>query len=162
MNAHEFESLSDLGDRYGVTSHVMGRWLAALDVRTVGAGPTSRAFELGLVKEVPHGRGDGCFWVWHVTKVTALLTQAGHALIKGLDPAGAVQGMTAIDRNDNPLAGPFDRIQSGDGWLIVNRDGRTILWSMDGGVADTVLKLLQLAYRHKARCLDNDWTEGAA
>ena len=80
MNEHEFESMRDLGKRYGVSSHKMGGWLAALGLRTVGGSPTGKAFQLGLVKTASTGRGDsdGYFYVWHVAKTMKLLDAAGY------------------------------------------------------------------------------------
>ena len=75
MSEHEYESMRDLGKRYGISSHKIGKLLVALGLRTVAGRPSARAFELGLVKTASTGRGDenGYFYVWHVAKTTKLL-----------------------------------------------------------------------------------------
>jgi hypothetical protein len=80
MNDQEFESMKDLGKRYGATSHEIGQWLAALGLRIVGGDPTVEAFEKGLVKRVFTQRGnyDHPYFIWHVAKTLKLLQAAGH------------------------------------------------------------------------------------
>jgi hypothetical protein len=88
MRNTEYESLTDLGKRFGVSSHVIGRWLAALGLRVVGKNdPTVKAIQLGLTAKAPTNRGDGCYTytVWHVAKTVALLEAAGHKQIHQLD-----------------------------------------------------------------------------
>jgi hypothetical protein len=79
MDEHEYESMRELGIRYNVTSHKMGKWLTALGLRTAGR-PSSKAFELGLVKTASTGRGDedGYFYVWSVLKTMKVLDAAGY------------------------------------------------------------------------------------
>lgn len=82
-----YESQTDLGKRYGVTSHVIGRWLAKeLGLRVVGGDPTAKAHELGLAMAIPTGRGDGehTYWVWSVEETTRLLEEVGHKQISQL------------------------------------------------------------------------------
>ena len=76
----EYESLTDLGKRYGATSHKIGKWLAMLGLRVVGGKPMPKAWELGLVKTAPTNRGEGNhqFYLWHITKTIKLLAAAGH------------------------------------------------------------------------------------
>ncbi len=75
MSEHEFESMRDLGKRYGVSSHRVGRLLTTEGLRTGNGRPSSKAFDLGMVKTASTGRGDdnGYFYVWHVGKTTELL-----------------------------------------------------------------------------------------
>lgn len=79
MNEHEYESMRDLGKRYNLTSHKIGKLLTAQGLRTAGR-PSSKAFDLGMVKTASTGRGDedGYFYVWHVAKTTKVLDAAGY------------------------------------------------------------------------------------
>jgi hypothetical protein len=158
MSEHEFESLTDLGRRYGVSSHEMGRWLAKLGLRRVGGLPTDKARELGLVKQIPTGRGEGFFFVWNVVKTMRVLKkESGHEpLAEPIQQNARIEGVSEFDAPCKPLTGPFDRIGSGDGWQIVNGNGAVILWTMDEDVAKKVTRVLQLAYDHRATFLDWD------
>jgi hypothetical protein len=52
-----------------------------------------------------------------------------------------------------PLVGPFSTKVSGDGWLILNANGETILWAIDSKAAHFVRDLLHLAWKHRSRSL---------
>lgn len=60
----EFSTLTELGKLFGVSSHSIGRWLIECGLRTPGKKPSRKAFEDGLVRQAPTGRGAGYFWVW--------------------------------------------------------------------------------------------------
>lgn len=74
MIDREYSRLTDLGRLFGVSSHVTGKRLAELDLRTVGGHPTAKARDLGLVTAVSTDRGDGKheFFVWHTAKTVKL------------------------------------------------------------------------------------------
>jgi hypothetical protein len=135
----EYESQTELALRYGVTSHVIGRWLAELGLRVIGADPTQKAHDLGLVLQRPSDRGDGkhpC-WVWHVVKTTKLLNDAGHKEIFYPEP-----------HNDNPLIGPFGcRLSGTDSWEIHNSDGKTFCWVVGEKPARFLVKVLNALYK---------------
>jgi hypothetical protein len=137
----DYASLTDIGTMFGVTSHVLGRWLSSeLGLRTIGRSPTAKAFEQGLVKRVPTGRGsdDGYYYVWHVSKVVALLEAAGHKRVQQPEPPPAAP--TA-----NLFVGPFAyRANGGDGFEITNGDGNVFAWVRGERVAAFLVKLLTL------------------
>lgn len=68
----EFLSLTQLGRVYGVSSHVVGRWLKGLGLRTEDGKPSYDAFSQGYVAQRP-SRGVGTYYVWHAEKTTAML-----------------------------------------------------------------------------------------
>jgi hypothetical protein len=80
MIDYDFERQTDIGRRFGVSSHVCGKWLAALGLRIVGGDPTDKARTLGLVKSVSIERGnyERPYFIWHVAKTLKLLEAAGH------------------------------------------------------------------------------------
>jgi hypothetical protein len=57
-------SQTELGKRYGVSSHVIGRWLKGLGLRTEGGNPSVRAFNEGYVSQRPSTQKDTYFYVW--------------------------------------------------------------------------------------------------
>jgi hypothetical protein len=135
----EYESQTELALRYGVTSHVIGRWLAEAGLRVVGGDPTDKAHELGLVKERPTGRGEPghTYWVWHVAKTTKILNDSGHQEICYPEP-----------NSDNPLIGPFDSSLSGsDSWEIRNSDGKTFCWVIGERPARFLVKVLNALHK---------------
>jgi hypothetical protein len=65
---NEFTSLTELGKHYGVTSHVVGRWLKEIGLRTDDGKPSTDAFKGDYVSQRP-SRGIGTYyWVWHRDK----------------------------------------------------------------------------------------------
>ena len=105
-----------------------------------------------LTKQIPTGRGEGFFFVWHVVKTIAALKAAGYEPIQQV----RIEGVSEFDSPCKPLTGPFAFAISGDGGLIQNRDGQTVFWSIDRA-AKRMTAVLQLAYEHRAKFLDNDW-----
>lgn len=74
----EYLSQTELGRLYGVSSHVIGRWLKELGLRTHKGKPSELAFANDMVKDRP-SRGIGTyFWTWHREKTTARFDRAGY------------------------------------------------------------------------------------
>ncbi len=71
-------SLTDLGKLYGVSSHVVGRWLKELGLRTEDGRPSSDAFEQDYVSQHPSRRPGTYFYVWDAQKTTAILDGLGY------------------------------------------------------------------------------------
>ena len=71
----EYGTLTEIGKIVGLGPHKFGRALANMGLRKVGGSPTSIAFDSGLVKTAPTGRGDpsGYFYVWRVERTLALV-----------------------------------------------------------------------------------------
>jgi hypothetical protein len=72
MNTSEFITLTELGKIYGVSSHVVGKWLKDLSLRTDDGRPSREAIKDGFVRECPLEFG-GYFWVWHREKTCEIL-----------------------------------------------------------------------------------------
>jgi hypothetical protein len=53
-----------------------------------------------------------------------------------------------------PLRGPFVFREEGDGWIIVNCDNETIIWTTDREVAQFTYGLMVLAFKHGAKSLN--------
>jgi hypothetical protein len=70
---NEYLSLTELGRLYGVSSHVVGRWLKGLGLRTTDGRPSAEAFGQGYVAQRPSRQPGTYFWVWHTDKTTAIL-----------------------------------------------------------------------------------------
>jgi hypothetical protein len=73
----DFMSLTQLGRYYGVTSHIMGRWLIHVGLRTTNLRPSQVAFSDGYVKK-RDCRNERDFWVWHMLKTMGRLKEAGY------------------------------------------------------------------------------------
>ncbi len=74
----EYLSQTELGKRYGVSSHVIGRWLKGLGLRTEGGSPSVRAFNEGYVSQRPSTQKDTYFYVWHRDKTCELFDGMGY------------------------------------------------------------------------------------
>lgn len=122
MFDQEYANLSALGTRFGVTSHVVGRWLEELGLRKVGDAPTRRAFSLGLLKKAPTNRGDGngYYFIWHLEKTMKLLEEAGHRQVQKNEPA----------ESKPILVAPFSMRQSGNYYEILNGNGDVFGWCL--------------------------------
>jgi hypothetical protein len=70
---NEFLSLTELGQLYGVTSHVIGKWLKGLGLRTADGRPSRDAFAEGYVSQRPSRQPGTYYWVWHGDKTTGRL-----------------------------------------------------------------------------------------
>ena len=66
-------SLTELGRLYGVSSHVVGRWLKGLGLRTQDGRPSPEAHAQGYVAQRPSRQPGTYFWIWHAAKTTAIL-----------------------------------------------------------------------------------------
>jgi hypothetical protein len=80
MTLDQHLSLTELGHLYGVSSHIMGRWLKDMGLRTADNQPSDRAIRDGYVSKRPSTQPGSYFWVWHSKKTIEALTKAGHGL----------------------------------------------------------------------------------
>jgi hypothetical protein len=138
----EYASLTDLGRRFGATSRECGGWLAGLGLRIIGGDPTEKAHDLGITKQVPISPGDNYhqYYIWHVAKTVRLLEGAGHKPLPEQNPPAVV---------GNLLVGPFtSRINSTNGFEIMNGDGNVFCWVIGEKAAKWVAYLLNLAEKH--------------
>ncbi len=70
---NEYLSLTELGRLYGVSSHVVGRWLKGLGLRTQDGRPSPEAFAQSYVTQRPSRQPGTYFWIWHADKTTGIL-----------------------------------------------------------------------------------------
>jgi hypothetical protein len=142
----EYSTLTDIGTKFGCSSHVIGKWLAALGLRVVGGDPTPTAKARGLVKTAPTGRGEGDhphpFFIWHTEKTVKLLENAGHRQVQMPEPHHAAP-------SSKLLVGPFsNRVSGTEGYEILNGNGNAFGWVTGEGPATWVVRLLNLADKH--------------
>jgi hypothetical protein len=69
----EYLSLTELGRIYGTSSHVVGRWLKGLGLRTKDGRPSPDAFADGYVSQRPSRQPGTYYWVWNTAKTTTIL-----------------------------------------------------------------------------------------
>ena len=84
VNDHEpgYVKMTTFGDLFGVSSHVIGRWLREIGWRTSKNKPSQEAFDQDLARPVSSGRNNGYFFVWHEAKTIEALEKAGHRRVK--------------------------------------------------------------------------------
>ena len=101
----EFLSLTELGKLYGVSSHVVGRWLKGLGLRTESGQPIAQAFNEKYVSQRPSSQPNTYFYVWHEAKNNR--TARRHVL----------------------SAGRHDAQQRSIGQELLDADGQVIAWT---------------------------------
>lgn len=133
-------SQTDLGKLFGVSSHVIGKWLGDCGLRNEFKKPSKRAFEEGFVNTAGTGREvvGSYFYVWHKAKTVAALKAAGHRIKPHFDP-----------HTDGRLKGPFEaRRNSANGFELADAEGNVAIWVMGQQNADRVTAMLNLAFKH--------------
>lgn len=137
----EWANQTGLGLYFGVSSHVIGRWLAELKLRVVHGNPTMLARSLGLVTKAARGQGrHGTYYVWHRQRTILLLEQAGH---KPVDVPDEFRWL----KFDGALTGPFDLLPVGDeSYVIRNCQGRSCGCYENRETAAKIALLLNLAH----------------
>lgn len=135
MFRFEYMSQTELGELFGVTSHVIGKWLAAIGLRE-NKTPSTAAIEAKMVTLVP-ARNEHYNWVWHSDRTVAALEKAGHRRIYN-PPLHLVAPVK--------LNGPFTkRGNNQNGYDIVNGDGFVAIVVSGQNTAELLVKLLNLA-----------------
>jgi hypothetical protein len=127
-------TLTELGTMFGVSSHVIGRWLVEIGLRTPDKRPSAEAFEGGYCQQAPTGRGQGYFWVWHAQKTIAALEKAGHSRKESAPQAGRLVGPFTLEQSDTSE------------FRIVGTDGTVSVWVQGELKARQVLGLLNLGH----------------
>jgi hypothetical protein len=125
-----------LGILFGVSSHVIGKWLVELNLRSDDKQPTREAHQDGYCEKAPSG-SMGYHWVWRSEKTVERLIAAGHELIVDL-PEDLVEA--------SPLAGPF-RLSEANMRDVLDHDGAIAVRAASPKTAKIVLRLLVLADR---------------
>lgn len=100
--------MTDLGIRFGVTSHQIGKWLKELGLRTNDGQPTNDSLQSRLAKYSTSSDGYPQP-LWNRDRTIELLKKAGHPLKMGPPPS---------------LTGPFIMMSCGDdSYKIIGEDG---------------------------------------
>lgn len=129
-----YVTMREIGEQFKVSSHVIGRWLVDIGLRTADKRPSAEAHQGGYVQQSGLQSG-GYFWKWHGDKTIAALEQAGHP-----KPSPVSSGR---------LNGPFTARESGvNSYEIVNGNGTTQMWVMGQEAAQDAVRLFNLAYKH--------------
>lgn len=127
----DFVNLSQLGKRFRVTSHVIGKWLVACGLRERKGNqfvPSQQAHRNGFVLVQPSGNGAGCNFLWHGARTEAALAEAGHYPI-----ASATSS----------LKGPYFASKRTDNcYEIVDADGTVGIWAFGKVRAEQLVALL--------------------
>lgn len=135
---YEYMNQGQLGDLFGETSHVVGRWLKELGLRNKQGSPSGEAFEKKLVSQNYDSNGTYSY-VWHVERTVAELEAAGHKQV-------AVPPTTLVE--PPVLKGPFTmRASNHDNWHLVGSDNEVAIAVTGEANAKVVAHLLNLAHR---------------
>lgn len=88
MSIPEYQSMTAIGDHFGVTRNRIGQWLFNLGWRVRGEKdevtgkrdmiPSPEALRLGLAIKLHDARNGHPGWLWHWKRTIALLEEAGH------------------------------------------------------------------------------------
>lgn len=73
----EFSTMKEIGGRFGVTSHQIGRLLKELGLRTHDGRPSEKAFEFGLVEKRWTNSMEHYLWAWRAEEIVLILIDAG-------------------------------------------------------------------------------------
>lgn len=73
----EYWTMKQIGEVFGVSSHVIGRKLKALGYRTLDGKPSAAAFGAGLVKQKFTDDYANYLWAWNRERTVRLLEAAG-------------------------------------------------------------------------------------
>ena len=130
-----------LGEYFGVSSHVTGRWLKAAGLRDPSGSPSLVAIEADFVVRVDVGDGIRPFWAW-TKKTVEFLEQQGH-MRPLVDTDGAPP--------ETQLTGPFtSRSNDGDGHEIVDSNGVVGVWVRGEENAKEVVMLMNLSHERRS------------
>lgn len=125
---------SEIGKRFGATSHEIGRWLKDIGLRTQDGQPSHEARAGGYVTLGPTYNGHASYR-WDEEKTIRALEAAGHRL----------KTPVSADR----ISGPFTfRRSRENGYEILNGNGTTSLSAVGEWNADVVTRLLNLAHKY--------------
>jgi transposase len=74
----EYLSQTEIGKIYGVSSHVVGKWLKSLELRDQTGQPTNRAKSIHKLCTQRQSTNEGTWiYVWDKTQILSLLDQMG-------------------------------------------------------------------------------------
>ena len=130
----EYLSQKELGKLFGVSSHVVGRWLIACDLRNDKGYPTNECQGNGMAKNGNPGF-QGIHWHWNAQRTTKIFREAGHKLAAEL-PADLVY--------EPELKAPF-QLDKANPKFIANCDGFVVVRTNSQEHAIKLKHLMDLA-----------------
>ena len=135
-----YVTMREIGRYFGVSSHVIGRWLVVIGLRTAERRPSHAAHQGGYVEQGGLGNG-GYFYKWHRARTIAALQRAGHRQVAQALP--------------EELNGPFTMVEEGNNsYHILNASGQIAIGSVPGEHnASIILRLLNLWHGHGRKAL---------
>ena len=135
----EHVTQTELGQIFGVSSHVIGDWLVEAGLKNEKKRATGYAHEEGFITTVSN-KSWGYRWLWHTQKTVRALIEAGHHPVSP-PPGNLIEPST--------IKGPFTcRLNDNGTHEIVGHDGFPAVWVVGDGNATFVTKLLNLAHNH--------------
>jgi hypothetical protein len=133
--------MTEIGQLFGVSSHVVGRWLVGIGLRTPEKFPSTKAFKGGYTNKAPNGRGSGWYYVWDRDKTVQALEEAGHRCSGDLED----ERLSVPTR----LVGPFVvRCRPDHGFDVVGGDDIANIQVRGQENAELLLRLLNLAHHY--------------
>ncbi len=138
MYRYKYLTQTQVGSIFGTSSHVVGRWLIEIGLRTAKGRPTATAHQGGYNEAVP-SHGSGYHWAWHAEKTVAALEAAGHR--RACPPP-----LNLVE--PPPLLGPFEARASETGQTeVVGADGNVSIIVSGEKNSKFLVELLNLAHR---------------
>ena len=133
---------SQLGQIFGVSSHVIGDWLCQIGLRDKETKkPTKTAHFENLCETAPSGSLGYC-WVWKSEETVDALKKAGHRPV-------SFPSRELVEQST--LKGPFAAKPLKDGTIeVANSDGAVCLIANSNATASLIIELLNLANKHGA------------
>ena len=135
---HEYMTMRQIGQLFGVSSHTVGRWLKELRLRTDRGTPSHEALASGVATQ-RYGDGATYHYVWQSKGTVAALEDAGHERVPH-PPPELVEATV--------LAGPFETSEADGGKChVVGGDGEVAIVVTGKRNALLVCRVLNIAYR---------------
>lgn len=132
----EHVTQTELGQIFGVSSHVIGDWFVEVGLKTETKHASGYAHNGGFITTVSN-KSWGYKWMWHAQKTVTALIEAGHHPVSP-PPGNLIEPST--------IKGPFIcRLNENGTHEIVGNDGFPAVWVVGDHNATVVTKLLNLA-----------------
>lgn len=85
----EYLTQTQIGKIYGVSSHVIGKWLKGLSLRNEQGQPTRKAVVEGYARQAPSTQPNTYFWVWHKQWTMNLFDRMNYPRAATTEPTSA-------------------------------------------------------------------------
>jgi hypothetical protein len=132
-------TLTQIGQLFGETNQMVGKWLASAGLRDDRGKPTRQAHDGGFCETAP-SRNDGFFWSWRPEKVVPVLETLGHRMLS-MPPVDLVE--------PPPLSGPFGVRTDANGFTeVTNADGTVAALVPGRPQAEKLVAVMNLAHKH--------------